>query len=170
MSIKFIFASLLASSFVVPAFAQQNNNGLPPVRNSAYMGTPGDGIRSDMGNAISGQAAMPARGQVLQRGGLPPVRTSAYMGTPGDGIRSDMGKRIAGGPVPMQTAPAQRVGLPPVRTSACMGQPGDGIRSDMGHRISGQSYYSRSTVPRPVYVPQPAVMGYGDYRKEGSRY
>jgi hypothetical protein len=72
------------------------NVGLPAVRTSAFMGEPGDNIRSDMGHRISGQAVSVNNNQRPAAVGLPAVRTSAYMGQPGDHIRSDLGRRING--------------------------------------------------------------------------
>lgn len=162
-------AILLACSTLLPACAQ---NGLPPVRNSAYMGTPGDNIRSDLGNNIYGQQA-PKRIQASNgRGGgamagLPPCRNSAYMGQPGDGIRSDLGHQISGNRAVQQSA--QRLGLPQCRNSAYMGQPGDGIRSDLGHQISGRAAAQRRAVMYTTHQGKSPSMvnayGYADYTK-----
>lgn len=161
MQKRILFAIMLANLVALPALAQ-DQVGLPPVRNSLYMGQPGDGIRSDLGHKISGRSvhALSKRGI-----GLPPVRNSLYMGQPGDSIRTDMGNRISG--QRFQPGPGiQQVGLPDCRNSLYMGQPGDGIRSDMGRHISG-NVIQRQAPPRFTQASQRPVYAnafvYKDY-------
>ncbi len=150
-------------------FAQDGKSsyGLPPCRTSAFMGQPGDGIRSDMGHHISGQPLKQKQARSTQIG-LPACRTSVFMGQPGDGIRSDLGQHISGqqgsGQKLMLMKHSPQIGLPACRTSAYMGQPGDGIRSDLGRRISGQEIIQIRNTPqqqRSNYLTP--ALGYRDY-------
>lgn len=143
MRMKFLLLPLALLSSLLPASADERV-GLPACRTSPYMGQPGDGIRSDLGNSIYGQRVV---GSGMQQVGLPVCRNSVYMGQPGDGIRSDLGNKIQGG---RPTNQAPRVGLPACRNSVYMGQPGDGIRSDLGRQISGQSLQRRVQSMRPA--------------------
>lgn len=168
MNRAFLLAALGLITTFLPAANADDRTGLPPCRTSAFMGQPGDGIRSDLGHHISGTAVQgrPARSRAASGNqmGLPACRNSAYMGQPGDGIRSDLGNSIYGQPAMRQAAGGRNPGLPPVRNSAYMGQPGDGIRSDLGQRISGTPIYVPAQHNRQlIYRPQAQTMKYPDY-------
>lgn len=160
MRLKVLLLPIAVLFSLLPASADERV-GLPPCRTSVYMGQPGDGIRSDLGNSIYGQRVVRSGAPQM---GLPTCRNSAYMGQPGDGIRSDLGNSIQGGRTQQQ---APRVGLPACRNSAYMGQPGDSIRSDLGRQISGQLVQRRVQAMRPAAQTNSYSYAYtyADYRR-----
>ena len=117
---QYLLIAVLASNFVLPAFAdpyqnqgvpktymessysptaQNSNNrfGLPMTVHSPYTGRPGDALSQgrQMAGAAGGAAPMSA--------GLPACNMGAAVRTPGDHMRSDMNRQINGQPMRPQT-------------------------------------------------------------------